>query len=180
MKYLLTIVAVLFLSASFAQKKTFFDFTTKTIDGKEVNLSEYKGRKILVVNVASKCGLTPQYEQLEELYEQYSGNNFIILAFPANNFAGQEPGTNAEIKEFCKANYGVTFPIMEKISVKGDDIDPIYAWLTQKSENGVMDAEVKWNFQKFLIDEKGRLVDVVSPKEKPDCDRIVNWIKGKK
>ena len=157
----------------------FYDFTVKSIDGTDFPLSGLKGKKVLIVNTASKCGFTPQYEALEALYKQYGGDKFVIIGFPENNFLGQEPGTNAEIKEFCTKNYGVTFPMMEKISVKGNDINPLYSWLTEKAKNGVMDAPVKWNFQKFLIDENGKIVDVAYPGEKPDCDKIVNWITGK-
>jgi len=156
--------------------QTLHDFTVKDIDGKDIKLASFKGKKVLVVNVASKCGLTPQYEQLQALYEKYRDQNFVIIGFPANNFNDQEPGTNLEIKEFCTANYGVTFPMMDKISVKGDDQAPLYQWLTQKSENGKIDQEVTWNFQKYLIDENGRLVDVVMPKESPMSEKIVNWI----
>jgi glutathione peroxidase len=172
-----------FLLASiimFAQPtKTFHDFTVETLDGKRFDLSSLKGKKVLVVNTASKCGLTPQYEDLQKLYQTYGGEKFTIIGFPANNFLKQEPGTNDEIREFCTENYGVTFPMMSKISVKGDDMHPVYKWLTQKSENGVMDSDVKWNFQKYLIDENGKLVDMVPPKEKPDSDKILNWIQGK-
>ena len=163
-----------------AQKaqKNFYDFTVKTIDGEDFNLASLKGKKVLVVNVASKCGFTPQYEGLEKLYEEYGGDKFTIIGFPANNFLHQEPGTNAEIKEFCKVNYGVTFPMMAKISVKGKDIAPLYKWLTSRKENGVMDAKVKWNFQKFMIDENGHLVDYAAPNVKPLSDKIVNWVKG--
>ncbi|WP_352422512.1 glutathione peroxidase [Proteiniphilum sp.] len=160
-------------------RKTLYDFTVKDIDGNDFSLASLKGKKVLVVNVASKCGLTPQYEQLQELYEKYRYLNFVIIGFPANNFMGQEPGTNQEIKEFCTANYGVTFPMMEKISVKGKDQAPLYKWLTNKSENGVLDQEVTWNFQKFMVDEEGYLVDVVLPKESPMSDKIINWIIGK-
>lgn len=157
-------------------KKTLHDFTVKDIDGNDFSLASLKGKKVLVVNVASKCGLTPQYEQLQELYEKYSHQDFVVIGFPANNFMGQEPGSNLEIKEFCTANYGVTFPMMEKISVKGKDQAPLYQWLTQESENGVLDQEVTWNFQKFMVDEEGHLVDVVMPKESPMSEKIVNWI----
>jgi glutathione peroxidase len=157
--------------------KSFYDFKTKTIDGKVFKFSSLKGKKVLIVNTASKCGFTPQYKDLEELYKTYGNNNFIIIGFPANNFASQEPGTNAEIKNFCNVNYGVTFPIMSKISVKGDDIAPIYRWLTEKKLNGKMDSEVKWNFQKYLINEHGQLVDVVDSKTNPMSDIIINWIK---
>lgn len=128
--------------AAQAQQKSFYDFTVKTIDGEDISLSTFKGKKVLVVNVASKCGFTPQYAKLEELYEKYGKDNFVIIGFPANNFLSQEPGSNEEIKEFCTLNYGVTFPMMAKISVKGKDIAPLYKWLTQKSENGVQDAKV--------------------------------------
>lgn len=162
---------------SFGQPgKTFHDFTVQTIDGRTISLSQFKGKKVLVVNTASKCGLTPQYADLEKLYQQYGGEKFTIIGFPANNFLGQEPGTNEEIQQFCQVNYGVTFPMMAKISVKGDDIDPLYQWLTTKELNGVMDAKVSWNFQKFMIDENGHLVDMVPPREKPFTEKIINWI----
>jgi glutathione peroxidase len=160
-----------------AQDKTFHDFSAKTIDGKTLDFSEFKGKKLLVVNTASKCGLTPQYEELEELYKEYGSDNFMIIGFPANNFMQQEPGTDSEIIEFCQVNYGVTFQMMSKISVKGDDIEPVYAWLTQKDQNGVIDSEVKWNFQKYMIDENGNLVNYLSPKTSPKSDEIVDWIK---
>lgn len=159
-------------------KKSFHDFTVNTINGEPFALSQLKGKKVLVVNTASKCGLTPQYEQLQELYKTYGGENFTIIGFPANNFMNQEPGTNEEIAEFCETNYGVTFMMMEKISVKGKDMHPLYQWLTQKSQNGKMDAEVSWNFQKFMIDENGQLFDMASPREKPMSDKIVDWIRN--
>jgi glutathione peroxidase len=133
---------------------------------------------VLVVNTASKCGFTPQYEGLEKLYETYGGDKFTIIGFPANNFANQEPGTDKEIATFCEKNYGVSFPMMSKISVKGDDMAPLYQWLTSKNKNGVKDSEVKWNFQKYLIDEDGQLVDVLLSKVKPDDPVIVEWIKN--
>jgi glutathione peroxidase len=160
-------------------KKSFYDFTVTDIDGNSFPLSQLKGKKVLVVNVASKCGNTPQYSQLEALYEKYGTGNFTIIGFPANNFLAQEPGTNAEIKTFCTVNYGVTFPMMSKISVKGNDIAPLYQWLTKKSENGVMDASVTWNFQKFMIDEEGNLVGFAPPKESPESERILTWIENK-
>lgn len=156
-----------------------YSFTVETIVGEQFPMSQLKGKKVMIVNVASKCGLTPQYKQLQELYDRYKDRNFVIIGFPANNFASQEPGTNEEIKEFCEMNYGVTFPMMAKISVKGDDIAPVYQWLTTKAENGVSDAEVTWNFQKFLIDEKGHWVKFIVPKESPVSDEIVNWIENK-
>ena len=178
-KLLGLIVSLLLVFSVSAQDKYLYSFKTQTIDGEPFDLASLKGKKVMVVNTASKCGLTPQYQLLEKLYQQYKNKNFIIIGFPANNFASQEPGTNSEIKAFCTQNYGVSFPMMSKISVKGDDIDPIYKWLTTKAQNGVIDAEVKWNFQKFLIDEKGNLADVAWPQEKPDEERIIKWIEGK-
>lgn len=167
-----------FMQVSFGQsQKSFYDFTVKTIDGEDFSLSSLKGKKVMIVNTASKCGYTPQYADLEKLYKEFGGEKFVIIGFPANNFMGQEPGTNEEIKNFCQVNYGVSFPMMEKISVKGNDQHPLYTWLTSKSQNGVLDAEVKWNFQKFLIDENGNLTDVVMPKENPYSDKILNWLK---
>jgi glutathione peroxidase len=163
-----------------AQKGSLYDFTVKAIDGSDFPLSQLKGKKVLVVNTASKCGFTPQYEGLEKLYTQFGGSNFVIIGFPANNFLRQEPGTNQEISAFCKKNYGVSFPMMEKISVKGNDIHPLYKWLTEKELNGIADEPVKWNFQKFMIDENGNIAGVVYPSEKPDCDKITNWLKQEK
>ena len=163
----------------FSQASGFYSFKVKTLDGGTFDFSTLKGKKVMVVNTASKCGFTPQYKDLETLYTKYEGDNFVIIAFPANNFGHQEPGTNAEIKEFCSKNYGVTFPMMDKISVKGDDMNAVYQWLTSKSKNGVMDSEVKWNFQKYLIDENGNLKDVVYSKESPLSDRIVAWISAR-
>lgn len=171
------LIAFILISAGIVQAQTsFYDLKAKTIEGNNFDFSSLKGKKVLIVNTASKCGYTPQYEDLEKLFQAYKDKNFVIIGFPANNFMHQEPGTNADIKEFCTKNYGVTFQIMEKVSVKGDDIDPVYQWLTQKAKNGKMDSEVKWNFQKYMIDEKGNLVDVAYSKEKPMDDKIVNWI----
>lgn len=159
-----------------ATEKTFHDFKVKDIDGKDFDLASLKGKKVMVVNVASKCGLTPQYEELQTLYERYKNDNFVVIGFPANNFKDQEPGSNLEIKEFCTANYGVTFPLMDKISVVGEDQAPVYAWLTNKEENGVTNQEVTWNFQKYLIDENGNLVEVLMPKESPMSEKVINWL----
>ena len=131
----------------------------------------------MIVNTASQCGLTPQYEQLEEVYENYKDSNFVIIGFPANNFMGQEPGTDEEIASFCKKNYGVTFPMMSKIDVKGKDIHPLYKFLTEKEQNGLEDNEVKWNFQKYLIGEEGRLEKVISPRMLPNDSEVIDWIK---
>ena len=181
MKKISFLVGLLILATTgiMAQTKTLHDFKVKDIDGKDFDLSSLKGKKVLVVNTASKCGFTPQYKELQELYEKYGTEKFTIIGFPANNFMSQEPGSNAEIKEFCSTNYSVTFPMMEKISVKGKDIHPIYAWLTSKDKNGVLESDVKWNFQKYMIDENGKLVDMMSPKTSPMDEKIVNWITGK-
>ena len=143
----------------------FYDYTMDNIDGEQVQLSQYKGKVVLVVNVASKCGLTPQYEDLQKLYNEKKDQGLVILGFPANNFAGQEPGSDDEIQSFCQKNYGVTFPMFSKISVKGNDIDPLYQFLTEKAKNGVLDSEVKWNFQKYLINKNGELVDMIEPRK---------------
>jgi glutathione peroxidase len=178
MKMIMSAILIFSLGFSAMAQKTLYDFKVKTIEGKDYDLSNLKGKKVLIVNVASKCGLTPQYEDLQKLYDTYRDKNFVILGFPANNFMNQEPGSNEEIMEFCDSKYGVTFQMMDKISVKGDDIHPLYKWLTQKSQNGVLDAEVSWNFQKFMIDEKGYLVDFAPPREKPLSEKIVAWITG--
>ncbi|MGV8095123.1 MAG: glutathione peroxidase [Mangrovibacterium sp.] len=166
---------VLITTITFGQS-SIYDFKVKDIEGNEFDMASLKGKKVLIVNTASKCGLTPQYELLQTLYDKYGSEKFTIIGFPANNFLGQEPGSDEEIQEFCQKNYGVTFPMMSKISVKGDDMAPIYQWLTQKAKNGVKDSEVSWNFQKYMIDENGHLVDFVSPKTKPDDPKIVSWI----
>jgi len=179
-KIAVTIMFAMISIVAFSQDKkmkTLYDFKAKTIDGKDFDFSTLKGKKVLIVNTASKCGYTPQYEDLEKLYKAYGGDKFTIIGFPANNFGAQEPGANSEIKEFCTKNYGVTFQMMSKISVKSDDMDPLYKWLTSKAENGVEDAEVKWNFQKFMIDENGNWAGVAFSKENPMSDKIVSWIK---
>ena len=144
----------------------------------DFDFSTLKGKKVMIVNTASKCGLTPQYKDLQALYDTYKEENFVIVGFPANNFAKQEPGTNAEIAEFCQLNYGVNFPMMAKISVKGEDMHPLYQFLTQKVKNGFEDSEVSWNFQKYLIDEDGRLVKMIPPKTLPTDQSILDWIKS--
>jgi len=175
------IATIMFLSlyiVTQAQPITFHNFKVTDIYGKTFDLATLKGKKVLVVNVASECGYTGQYKDLEALYKKYKDKNFVIIAFPANNFGSQEPGTNEQIEEFCKSKFGVTFPMMAKISVKGDDMHPLYQWLTQKSQNGKLDAPVKWNFQKFLIDEGGRLVTSYPSKENPLSENISLWIEG--
>ncbi len=182
---LLSLVMLFGLSFNFKKAKdgpkpTIYGFKVKTIDGGEFDMASLKGKKVLIVNTASECGFTPQYKQLEEVFEKYKDKNFTIIGFPANNFGGQEPGSNVEIKAFCTKNYGVTFQMMEKVSVKGSDMCEIYKWLTKKELNGVSDSGVRWNFQKYMIDEDGHLVDSVGSNKKPNCDKIVNWIEGKK
>ncbi len=156
--------------------QTIYQFVVKDIEGNDFDFKELKGKKIMVVNTASKCGLTPQYEYLQALYEKYKEDNFVIVGFPANNFMFQEPGSDEQIATFCQKNYGVTFPMMSKISVKGSKIHPVYQFLTQKENNGVEDSKVKWNFQKYLIDENGKLAKVISPRTKPMDDEIISWI----
>jgi glutathione peroxidase len=165
-------------STGFSQTDGFYSFKVKTLEGQDFDLSTLKGKKVMVVNTASKCGYTPQYEDLQVLYEQYR-QKLVIIGFPANNFGNQEPGTALEIRQFCTEKYNVTFPMMEKISVKGNDIHPLYKWLTSKEQNGVIDSEVKWNFQKYLIDENGKLVDVLYSKEKPGSKKVVEWLTAK-
>ena len=177
--FLIAAFCSLFSFAFRQTTKTIYDFNVKDIEGKEFNMAQLKGKKIMIVNTASECGFTPQYKELQALYNKYKGKNFIIIGFPANNFGGQEPGSNSEIKSFCAKNYGVAFPMMSKISVKGEDIAPIYKWLQNKSENGVSDGEVKWNFHKFLIDENGHWVRSVGSKVTPMSEEITNWIEGK-
>ena len=153
--------------------KSIYDFKVEGLEGGTIDFSAYKGKKILVVNTASNCGYTPQYKELETLYEKYK-DKLVIVGFPANNFGGQEPGTNTEIKAFCEKNYGVSFPMAAKVSVKGEDMAPIYQWLTQKAQNGVLDAEIKWNFNKFLIDENGNMVAYFPSKVTPMSEEITS------
>jgi glutathione peroxidase len=177
MKTFILFASLLISEVLFSQ--TIYDYKVEDINGKSFDLSSLKGKKVMIVNTASKCGLTPQYEQLEELYKKYKDQNFVIVGFPANNFMKQEPGTNDEIESFCQKNYGVTFPMMSKISVKGNDMDPLYQFLTTKSLNKLEDNDVKWNFQKYLIDEKGNLVKVISPSTSPTDKDIIKWIETK-
>ena len=156
-----------------ATSMSIHEFKVESLDGSKIDFASFKGKKILIVNTASKCGNTPQYEELQKLYLKYQ-DKLVIVGFPANNFGGQEPGTNKEIKDFCKKNYGVTFPMAAKVSVKGDDIAPIYKWLCNIKENGVMDAEIKWNFGKFLLDEKGNLITYFPSKVTPMSEEITS------
>ncbi|MBQ22396.1 MAG: glutathione peroxidase [Flavobacteriales bacterium] len=158
--------------------QTIYQFSVEDLYGEIFDFSKLKGKKIMIVNTASKCGLTPQYKALQSLYEKFSETDFVIVGFPANNFLWQEPGTNEEIAEFCAQNYGVTFPMMGKVSVVGLNQHPIYSFLTKKKLNGSIDSMVTWNFQKFLIDENGYVVKSISPRRQPDDEEIINWING--
>ncbi len=161
------------------EKGTIHQFTVKDISGKDFKLADLKGKKVMIVNTASKCGLTPQYDQLQDVYETFKDKNFTIVGFPANNFGAQEPGSDQQIATFCKVNYGVTFPMMSKISVKGSDMHEVYQFLTQKSKNGLQDSDVAWNFQKYLVNEKGELEKVISPQTLPNDEAVISWIEGK-
>ena len=178
MKYFLSIAIIACLSA-FSLKTgnpSIHSFKVKSIDGGTIDFAKFKGKKILVVNTASKCGYTPQYEALQKVADQYK-DKLVIVGFPANNFGGQEPGSDGEIVEFCKKNYGVTFPLASKVSVKGDDTAPIYKWLTSKTENGVLDATISWNFNKFLLDENGKMIAYFPSKVTPDSEEITKYLK---
>jgi glutathione peroxidase len=160
------------------EKQNIYQFKVEDLSGNTFDFSTLKGKKVMIVNTASKCGLTPQYKDLEVIYKEYKDNNFVIIGFPANNFGSQEPGTNEEIASFCQLNYGVTFPMMDKVSVKGADMCAVYQFLTQKSKNGLEDSDVAWNFQKYLINENGELEKVISPQTLPTDASIIDWIKA--
>ena len=186
MKYalLIALLSLSFLLFSFFKKKgtpssSIHSFKVNTLEGQVFDFSSLKGKKILVVNTASKCGFTPQFEQLQALYEKYKDKNFVVVGFPCNQFGSQDPGSADEIKTFCTKNYGVTFPMMEKVNVKGEQAAEVYKWLTSKDKNGVESSTVRWNFQKYMIDENGYLVDYVQSFKKPDCKKIIRWIEGK-
>ena len=161
-------------------EQSFFDLTATDIHGQPAPMSQWRGSKVLVVNTASECGNTPQYAQLQEIWESYKDKGLVIVGFPCDQFGGQEPGDEGQIEAFCQKNYGVTFPLMSKVEVKGANKHPVYQWLTEKRLNGRMDVEVTWNFQKFLIDENGQLVTTVAPGPDPTDDAIMNWIEGKR
>jgi glutathione peroxidase len=169
-----TLLISLVLSATLTGG-TIYDFKVPGLEGTDIDFSKFKGQKIMVVNTASKCGNTHQYKDLEALYEKYKGK-LVIVGFPANNFGGQEPGTNTEIKEFCTKNFGVTFPMADKISVKGDDIAPIYKYLSEEAATKGLTDPVKWNFGKFLLDENGTLIATFSPKTEPMSEEILKYL----
>lgn len=157
--------------------ESIYDYKVKALNGDEIDFSDFKGKKILIVNTASHCGFTPQYQALQALYEKYKGK-LVIVGFPSNNFLFQEPGSNEKIAQFCRENYGVTFPMAAKISVKGRKMAPVYHWLTEKKYNGYQDSNVKWNFQKYLINESGELVHVFSPSTEPDSPEVIAAIEA--
>jgi len=159
-------------------KQSIHQFKVTDLSGNTFDFASLKGKKVIVVNTASKCGLTPQYKDLETLYTTYKDKGLVIVGFPANNFFSQEPGTNEEIAQFCQLNYGVTFPMMAKVSVKGKDMCEVYQFLTKQAKNGVEDSDVEWNFQKYLLNENGELEKVIAPRTKPLDEEIVNWVKG--
>ena len=160
-------------------QQSFYDFSVEDVHGNEFDLAQLQGKKVLVVNTASGCTLTPQYEALERLYLKYGGEDFVILAFPCNDFGNQEPGTNQEIAEFCTNQYQVTFPVMAKIHIRGEEMHPLYKWLTEASENGVEESKVSWNFQKYMINEGGLLLGKVAPWKRPECREIISWLEEK-
>ncbi|PKH67903.1 glutathione peroxidase [Flavobacterium sp. ALD4] len=160
------------------EKQNIYQFKVEDLSGNTFDFSTLKGKKVMIVNTASKCGLTPQYKDLEAIYKEYKDQNFVIIGFPANNFGSQEPGTNEEIASFCQQNYGVTFPMMDKVSVKGGDMCAVYQFLTQKSKNGLEDSDVAWNFQKYLINENGELEKVIAPQMLPSDTSVIDWIKA--
>ena len=177
MKTIIFIFSVLLVgSSASAQKKSFYDFKVTNIDGKEIDLAQYKGKKMLVMNVASECSYTPQYKEMERLYKNYKDSGLVVIAFPCNDFNEYEPGDNQKIKTFCQKNYGITFPIMSKIIIKGKDCLPLYKWLQSKEENGVRDAKVLWNFNKFMINEDGTWGGYLPSEIKPNDRVIIDWI----
>ena len=155
-----------------------YDFTLKSIDGKPEPLADFKGKVLLVVNVASRCGFTPQYTALQAVYAKYRNQGFVIAGFPANNFGGQEPGSDEEIKTFCSSKYMVTFPMFSKISVKGDDKAPLYQYLTDKGANPSTGGEIQWNFTKFLVDRNGKIIKRFEPAVTPDSPEVVSAIES--
>jgi len=178
-KIIVPFILILLAMNTFSQSsKSFHDFKVMSLEGEEIDFAQFEGKKVLVVNTASRCGYTKQYEDLQKLYMEYGDEKFAVIGFPANNFFKQEPGSDEKIRKFCDKKYGISFPMTTKISVKGDNMHPVYQWLTQKKENGKMDTSVKWNFQKYLINEDGSLEGFVPPKTEPYDPMIVDWILG--
>ena len=177
-KTLITLLSImtLTLNSQTSVDNSIHQFKVADIYGNIFDFSQLKGKKVMIVNTASKCGLTYQYEALQKLYSQYKDLNFVIVGFPSNDFLWQEPGSNDEIIDFCEQNYGVTFPMMSKITVKGSKKHPIYQFLTEKSKNNYKDSRVTWNFQKYLVNKQGRVEKIISPRTRPDSEEIVSWI----
>ncbi len=175
-KYLFPILFIFVTAQATGQYKTLHDFSALAITGETLDFSTLKGKKVLIVNTATECSLTPQFKKMQELYEEYGGDDFEIVAFPSNDFGNQEPGTNEQILEVCTKKYDVSFTLMEKISIKGENMHPIYKWLTSSEENGELDAKVIWNFQKFLIDEEGRVIESLSPVTSVQNRRVIEWL----
>jgi glutathione peroxidase len=171
------VLVLMMVASAYAAPKGFYDFTLPLLNGKDAPLADYKGKVVLVVNVASRCGFTPQYSALESTYEKYKDQGFVVIGFPANNFAGQEPGTNEEIAKFCTGKYNVTFPVYGKISVKGDDQAALYAYLT-KDANPSLAGDIKWNFTKFLVDRNGAVVARFEPPVTPDSPEVITAIEA--
>ena len=177
-KTILTLISImsLTLNSQTMVNNSIHQFKVADIYGDIFDFSKLKGKKVMIVNTASKCGLTFQYEALQKLYSQYKDLNFIVIGFPSNDFLWQEPGSNDEIIDFCEENYGVTFPMMSKVTVKGSKKHPIYQFLTEKSKNNFKDSRVTWNFQKYLINKDGRIEKIISPRTRPDSEEVVSWI----
>ena len=176
MKNLILFIALLISLQLNAQHKNLHQFSATTIEGEIFDFSKLKGKKVIIVNTASECALTPQFKKLQELYEEYGGDDFEIIAFPCNDFGKQDPGSNKEISDFCTKKYDVTFPVMEKISIKGDHPHSVYSWLTSSQENRNLDAKVTWNFQKFMINEEGEVIDFIAPIKSVQSKRVIDWL----
>ena len=169
---------IMIASVSAQKSNSIYDYKLTDINGKTFDMKDLKGKKVLLVNTASKCGLSPQDKDMAKLYNDYKDKNFVVVAIPSNDFGNKEPGSNEEIKSYVK-EHNITFPVMAKTSVTGDNEDPLYEWLTKKELNGVMDTKVAWNYQKYMIDEKGKLVGIVDSKESPSSEKVISWLEEK-
>ncbi len=174
---LLSVLAIFTVNAQ--QSTSIYDYKLTDINGNTFDMSELKGKKVLLVNTATQCGFTPQFSEMEKLYENYKDKNFVVVAIPSNDFGNKEPGSNEEIKNYVEKHYDVSFPVMAKTSVTGNDENPLYKWLTSKDLNGEMDTKVAWNYQKYMIDEDGKIVGIVEPKESPSSEKVINWLEEK-
>lgn len=177
MKFGLLLLTLIMSTPNMNSSQTIYEIPVTDIDGNEMTLEPFRGQVMLIVNVASKCGLTPQYEDLQKLYQEFKDDGLVVIGFPSNDFMGQEPGSAEEIKEFCTSNYGVTFPMFSKIKVKGKDIHPLYQFLTREDVNGKADSEVAWNFQKYLISREGELIELISPRQSVLDEEIIQLIR---